>query len=306
MTSCIPLRQLIFNGSVDSLSSLALLRKDSKFTHVKSRNKPYSSQIIKTTPKAGQYFKISGEIKLRKDGRIDWKRSDLENIYFRDARNRLNNFQITDYWQFGFNLESLIKSNSVNYLNLILSKGFELRGNKRENTLDFASMPIKKKYSHLSISGGAGADMIIGSNRNDSLAASTSRDICDFGSGTNLAIKVKDVLTGGRGVDTFYVDNGTRITDVDVGETIHLFNHHSYDLGDLSDKMPLFRYKTSKTIIRIGDVKIITNPAKYSYVYKFLTPKYEMCQTNEHGTVCGQGWIPGESEGYTLTAIEVI
>ena len=306
MTSCIPFRQLIFNGSVDSLSALDLLRKDSKFIFVKSSNKTYPSQIIKTIPKAGKHFKISGEIQLRKDGRINWKRSDLENIYFRDARNRLNNFQIADHWQFGFNLKSLIKSHSGNYLNLILDNGFELRGNKRDNTFDLTSMPIKKKYSRLPISGGAGADTIIGSNRTDSLAASTSRDICDFGRGTNLAVNVKDVLTGGRGVDTFYVDNGTLITDIEVGETIHLFNHHSYDLDEINDKTPLFIHKRNKTIIRIGDLKIITNPARYSYMYKFFTPKYEMCQTNENGTVCGQAWIPGEPEGYTLTAIDVV
>ena len=201
---------------------------------------------------------------------------------------------------------SLIKSDSDNYLNLILSNDFELRGNKRDNALDFTSMPIKKKYSHLPIAGGAGADTIIGSNRVDSLAASTSRDICDFGRGTNLAVNVKDVLTGGRGVDTFYVDNGTHITDVEAGETIHLFNHHSYDLDDIDNKTPLFRQKKNKTVIIIGDLKITTNPAKYSYAYKFFTPKYEMCQTNENGTVCDQGWIPGEPEGYILTAIDVI
>ena len=114
------------------------------------------------------------------------------------------------------------------------------------------------------------------------------------------------MLTGNAGKDTFYADNGTRVTDIELGEVIHLFNHNSYDLNNINNKTPLFKYKSNRTIIRVGDLKISTNPARFDFTYKFYAPEYKMCRTDVSGTVCSMGQIPGELEGYSFTAIEIM
>ena len=138
------------------------------------------------------------------------------------------------------------------------------------------------------------------------MAASTSRDICDFGSGTNLIEKVKDVLAGKGGKDIFYVDNGTHVADIEAGEVIHLFNHSSYDLGELANKTPVFKQKRNKAIIKIGDLTVTTNPAKFDFQYKFFTSEFNPCITDQNGTDCDMPWIPGEPEGYSFTATEIL
>ena len=306
MTSCIPIRHLTINGSLNNLSSLALLQKNSKFVRTKNQDGYYYPDTIKMAGEDGQTFRIAGEIKLKKNGRIHWKKSSLSRISFRDSSNRSKNYQITDHWQFDFDLKSLIQSSPKNYATLLLREGFALRGGNRKNVIDFTGKKITQGSMRLPISGGAGADSIRGSENDDNLAASTSRDICDFGTGTNLGRKVKDVLTGNGGKDTFYADNGTRVTDIEVGETIHLFNHNSYDLDKLKNKTPTFKHRANKTVIKIGELKIITNPARFDFSYQFYTSKFKMCKTDSDGTICDTGWIPGEPEGYSFTATEIV
>ena len=154
-----------------------------------------------------------------------------------------------------------------------------------------------------SLAGGRGADTIIGSDGSDFLSASTSRDICDFGSGTDLSKRVKDVLIGGDGIDTFYVDNGTKVTDVEIGETLHLYNHLSNDLRDLVDKTPIIKNRPTKTVIKVGDIRVITNPVEFEYSYGFTNSVFEFCITDQNGIVCSVGMIPGQPEGYRFTAI---
>ena len=305
MTSCMPIRQLIINGSLNELSSLSLLKKNSKFTRIKNKENHYYRDTLKASGEEGQTFKLSGEIELKGNGRIKWKESSISMISFRDRLNKENTYQISDRWQMGFNLKSLITSPPQNYLNLLISNGFTLRGGSGKDVIDLTSTLKNKKYKWPKISGGAGGDSITGSKGDDQLAASTSRDICDFGSGTNLARNVKDVLTGNAGRDTFYVDNGTHVTDIEIGEVIHLFNHNSYDLDTLDNKAPSFKHKSNRTIIRVGDLKVITNPARFDFAYSFYTPEYKMCRTDSYGTNCDMAWIPGEPEGYSFTAIEV-
>ena len=304
MKSCIPIRQIVINNSLNDLSSFDC-SKNTKFTRATQEEGYFQPDIIKTTGDNGKTFKISGEIKLRKDGQIKWNKSVLSEIEFKDTCNNLNDFHITDRWQYDYDLRSLIKSSPKSYIRTLLNKGFELRGGDRQDVIDLVSAPILKKNIWLPISGGAGADTIIGSNKDDYLAASTSRDICDFGSGTNLARKTKDVLTGNGGKDTFYADNGTRVTDIEEEEVIHLLNHDSYDLGEIISKTPSFINRRNKTIIRVGDIKIITNKARFNYSYKFYTPEHKLCRSDSLGTVCDMGWIPGEPEGYSFTAVEV-
>ena len=306
MTSCIPPQWLTINGSIDSLSALASLSADSRFIVVKDRDKNYPQQTIKTPGDTGKSFHVSGEIKLKKDGRINWGGSNLTSLRFKDKTNRSNNFLITDYWQLESGIESIMKSNSQNFLHVALSKGFEIRGSRRKNTLDLSSTGFNDKSYPLFIFGGGGADEITGSSQSDVLAASTSRDICDFGSGTNLIEKVKDVLAGKGGKDIFYVDNGTHVADIEAGEVIHLFNHSSYDLSELANKTPVFTQKRNKTIIKIGDLTVTTNPAKFDFQYKFFTSEFKPCITDQNGTDCDIPWIPGEPEGYSFTATEIL
>ena len=301
-----PTRQVVINGSLNDLSSLSLLKKNSRFIRAKSKNSFYDPVAVKFRTQEGQIFRISGDIELTNNGRIRWKKSNINRINFKDTFNHKNNYRITDYWQFGFSLKSLINETSENRLRLLLKNDFALRGGARKDVIDLTSTLVSKRHEWLPISGGAGADLIIGSRSNDHLAASTSRDICDFGTGTNLAQSVKDVLTGNAGTDTFYADNGTHITDVEAGEVIHLFNHKSYDLTELSNKSPSFKHKRNKTIIKVGGIRITTNPAKFDFSYKFYDPKYTMCRTDSDGTTCDMGWIPGEPEGYSFTAIEIM
>ena len=305
MTTCVPVRQLTINGSLNGLSSLALLKRDSEFIRLENEVDNNHRDTLEISGQDGQIFRISGRIKLRKNGRIKWKASSLSEVESIDTSDGSIDYQITDLWRADFSIKSLIKSSPKNYLKLLLRKGFALRGGEGSDVIDLTSGLIAKKHGWPLISGGAGADLIIGSKKDDYLAASSSRDICDFGAGADLARNVKDVLTGNAGRDTFYADNGTRVTDVEVGEVIHLFNHNSYDLDGLSSKDPSFEYKGGKTIISIGGLQIVTNPARFDFSYKFYTPEYEMCRTDSRGTNCDMGWIPGEPEGYSFTAIEV-
>lgn len=302
MTSCLPSRELIINNSLDSLSSLSLLKKRSVFSYSRNISSYYYIDTVRTAKRDSQRFWLSGEIKLRKNGQIKWNKSRLSRIIFKDNSDRSNNYEITDHWEFNFSLNSLVKSSPQSYSKLLLRKGFALRGGDGKDVIDLSTSSMSKKNKWLSISGGPSADLIIGSGKDDHLAASTSRDICDFGSGTNLNQTVKDVLTGNGGNDTFYADNGTRITDIEVGEVIHIFNHNSYNLSDISHKEPSFNHKPNRTIIRVGDLKITTNPAKFDFSYKFYTSEYKMCKTDSQGTICDMGWIPGEPEGYSFTA----
>ena len=302
MTSCIPKKEIIINNSLDSLSSLSLLRESSVFFYSRNIGSYYYKDTVKMSTRDGQRFWLSGEIKLRKNGQIKWNKSRLSRIVFKDNTDKSNNYEITDHWQFNFSLNTLVKSSPHSYLKLLLRKGFALRGGDGKDIIDLSSSSITKKNEWLSISGGPGADLIIGSGNDDRLAASTSRNICDFGSGTNLDQTIKDILTGKGGNDTFFADNGTRITDIEVGEVIHIFNHNSNNLSDISHKEPSFRHKPNRTIIRLGDLKIITNPARFDFSYKFYTSEYRMCKTDSQGTICDMGWIPGEPEGYSFTA----
>ena len=306
MTSCLPVRRLAINGSLTRLSSLAMLKRNSRFVRNKSDDSNYYSDAVQMLGENEQVFRISGEIKLSKRGRIKWGQSSLHEISFTDASNAANDFQITNLWEFDFKLKTLIKSSPKNYTKFLLNKGFTLQGGEGKDVINLASMPAPRKYIRPQISGGAGADLIIGSDKDDYLAASTSRDICDFGIGTNLASNIDDVLTGNAGKDTFYADNGTRVTDIELGEVIHLFSHISYDLNEINNKTPSFKHKSNRTIIRVGDLKIITNPARFDFAYKFYAPEYKMCRTDESGTICSMGQIPGEPEGYSFTAIEIM
>ena len=306
MTSCIPTRRLTINGSLNNLSDLALLKQNARFVHADHSGTYLYPQTVKTLSQTDEIFKVSGDIELKRNGRINWAKSNVSNIRFKDPSNRLNNFQINDHWQLDFDLKSLIKSKSKNYLKLLFRNSFELVGDRENNVIDFTSIPFARHYDRLPISGGAGADVIIGTKRNDLIAASSSRDICDFGTGTNLSINVKDILTGDTGIDTFYADNGTQITDIEKNETIHIFNHNSFDLDNIPDKSPSFKHKPNKTIIEIGDLKIITNPAKFDFYYKFYTPNMSLCTTDRSGTSCDRAWIPGEPEGYSFIATEVL
>ena len=87
MTSCIPPQWLTINGSIDSLSALASLSADSRFIVVKDRDKNYPLQTIKTPGETGKSFHVSGEIKLKKNGRINWRKSDLTGLRFNDKTN---------------------------------------------------------------------------------------------------------------------------------------------------------------------------------------------------------------------------
>ena len=300
-----PIRQLTINGSLHALSSLELLKRDSKFIRIEGEGENNYRDTVKMLIKDGQFFLISGEIELRKNKRIKWKDSNLAEIRFIDRFSRLDGYQIVDHWQTDFTLKSLINLSPESYLRLLLRRGFSLQGGEDNDVIDLTSSLIVKKPGWLSVSGGAGADSIIGTKKNDYLAASSSRDICDSGAGTDLTRNVKDVLTGNDGRDTFYVDNGTHVADVEVGEVIHLFNHDSYDLDELSNKNPSFEYRREKTIVRLGDLELTTNPARFDFSYKFYNDEQEMCRTDSLGTRCDMEWIPDEPEGYSFDVIEV-
>jgi hypothetical protein len=70
MTSCIPIKHLTIDGSLDNLSSLGLLQKNSKFVHTKNQDGYYYPNTIKMVGEDGQTFRIAGEIQLKKNGRI--------------------------------------------------------------------------------------------------------------------------------------------------------------------------------------------------------------------------------------------
>ena len=96
-------------------------------------------------------------------------------------------------------------------------------------------------------------------------------------------------------MDSFYVDNGTKIVDIEVGEKMHLYVGYFADSSGLADETPLFKYKSNKTVIKVGSIRMITNPMRFDYVYQ----EPDICD----GDLCT--WYP-VSEGYVFTAAEAL
>lgn len=282
-------------GDLNSLSVLSMLAPDAQFEIIKSKENHHSPHVARSALSSGGFFKLKGDISLVEDGRIDWDNSFVDTLLFEDPNNGLSDFKIVDEaLAYGF-LKELIESNSGNYPALLFDNGFEYRGTKRNDNLDISNLSIENLAVFPWVLGGAGADSITGSDANDFLAASASREICRFGSGTDLLKRVKDVLVGGDGVDSFYVDNGTKIVDIEVGEKMHLYVGYFADSSGLADETPLFKYKSNKTVIKVGSIRMITNPMRFDYVYQ----EPDICD----GDLCT--WYP-VSEGYVFTAAEAL
>ena len=307
MTSCLVGGSFTSKGSLENFSALSFLYPDTIYEVIKTKPDPYNPFIVVLAefPGIGS-FKIRGNLLLTDDGydndqdkysQINWSGSRASSLHYKDFTDKSKNFKIVDFHP-GF-----IQSFDDPVVHA-LNHGFEYRGTKRDDTIDLSSLVAENLEFPVSLSGGKGADTMIGSDGKDLIAASTSRAICDFGSGTDLSIRVKDVLTGGSGVDIFYVDNGTKVTDVEVGETLHLYNHLSNDLRDLADKSPIIKYRPTKTVIKLGDIRVVTNPVEFEYHYEFLESGFEFCRTDQDGVKdCSRGLIPGQPEGYVFTAI---
>lgn len=313
MTSCLVGGSFTSRGSLNNFSTLSLLWPDTIYEVIKTKYDPYNPLVVVRAKYPGiGSFKIKGNLLLTDNyqtpdseinyGSINWGGSLASSLHYKDFNDKSKNFKIVDFYTPEKSLPSFIQSFDDPVVHAF-NRGYEYRGTKKRDTIDFSSLPVDNLTFLPSISGGSGADTIIGSDRSDFISASTSRDICDFGSGTDLSKRVKDVLTGGSGIDIFYVDNGTKVTDVEVGETLHLYNDLSNDLRDLIDKTPIIKYKSTKTVIKLGDIRVVTNPVKYDYSYGFIDSEFEFCITDQNGTDCGGGMIPGQPEGYKFTAI---
>ena len=299
MTSCLAGRTFKSKGSINNISALSLLDANTVFEPFKNT----SNGIRSMAPGVGS-FKLKGNFVFTLDGQLNWNDSEPISLHYKSFNDRSKNFNIIDKTYPGSALKEYLLSGADDKLAYAFNFSFEYRGSKKIDTIDISNLPIENLANPPSLSGGSGADTIIGSDAEDLIAASTSRDICDFGSGTNLSKKVKDILIGGKGIDTFYVDNGTKINDVETGESLHLNNHSSYDLRNLVDKAPIVKYKLGKTIIKVGDIRVVTNPVKFEYFYGFASrPEMEFCYTSQNGTECSLGLIPGQTEGYRFTAI---
>ena len=92
MTSCLSVRRLAINGSLTRLSSLAMLKRNSRFVRNKSDDSNYYSDAVQMLGENEQVFRISGKSKLSKRGRIKWSQSSLHEISFTDASNSANDF----------------------------------------------------------------------------------------------------------------------------------------------------------------------------------------------------------------------
>ena len=301
MTTCFVAGSFTSKGSLENLSALSLLDVDTSFELIRTKSDSSSPHVIQAiVPDAGS-FKLKGDFVLNEDGHIDWTDSRASSFYYRDFNNKSKNFRVTD--SLLQTLPSFILLDDVDPLNHAFNNGYEYRGTKRDDRIDISNLVAENLVFPPSLAGGRGADTIIGSDGSDFLSASTSRDICDFGSGTDLSKRVKDVLIGGDGIDTFYVDNGTKVTDVEIGETLHLYNHLSNDLRDLVDKTPIIKNRPTKTVIKVGHIRVITNPVEFEYSYGFTNSVFEFCITDQNGIDCSVGMIPGQPEGYRFTAI---
>ena len=302
MTTCFVTGSFTSRGSLENLSALSLLEADTSFELIRIKSDPSSPHVIQAVvPDAGS-FKLKGNFVLNEDGEINWNDSQASSFHYRDFNNKSKNFQITDALL--RTLPSFILLDDEDPLNHAFNNGYEYRGTKRDDRIDITNLAADNLAFSPSLAGGRGADTIIGSDGSDFLSASTSRDFCDFGSGTDLSKRVKDVLVGGDGIDTFYVDHGTRVTDVQVGESLRLYSHSSYSLRELEDKAPTIKYRRRKTVIEVGNIRVVTNPVEFEYHYEFLEPGLEFCVTDQDGTTdCSLGLIPGQPEGYVFTAI---
>ena len=299
MTSCLAGRIFKSKGSINNISALSLLDATTLFEPFKNK----SDVIRSVAPDVGS-FKLKGNFVFAVDGQLNWDDSEPISLHYKSFNDRSKNFKIIDKTYSRNTLKEYLLSGTDDKLAYAFNFLFEYRGSKKIDTIDISNLAIENLANSPYLSGGSGADTIVGSDAKDLIAASTSRDTCDIGSGTNLSKKVKDVLIGGKGIDTFYVDNGTKINDVEAGESLHLNNHSSYDLRNLADKMPIIKYKLGKTIIKVGEIRVVTNPVKYDYSYGFISrPEMEFCYTTHDGTECSLGLIPGQTEGYRFTAI---
>jgi serralysin len=93
------------------------------------------------------------------------------------------------------------------------------------------------------LAGGDGDDRIFGGKDDDTLMGGAGRDELNGGEGDDVLVASQgggDVMTGGRGIDSFVVDDTpaeSRIADFDVKhETIEFARNPSLDFEDLKFK----------------------------------------------------------------------
>ena len=43
----------------------------------------------------------------------------------------------------------------------------------------------------------------------------------------------------------------------------------------LADKSPIIKYRPTKTVIKLGDIRVVTNPVEFEYHYEFLESGFE-------------------------------
>ena len=301
MTSCIPPTGLRVSGKLSDLAQIQWF--DRKATFERIQNSRQNLIQAKTLSNQNDLFTISGDIRFKKGNRrIRWNKSSIKEL---SLTNKLNP-NIDFVLEHGFGIEGkkikrLTLQTGQKSINKLINLTHSIKGRESDDHID-ASATVSK-YS-ISLEGQGGEDTIIGTDKSDLIAASTTRDACDFGQGTDLSMKVKDVLTGGKGRDYFFADNGTTITDIEAAERIYIYNHSSYDLTKLEDISPTYENDGTTTLIKTGDIQITTNTASFEYSFAYYNTNGTMCKVDSNGEECEIPAYPGQPEGYVLTATE--
>ena len=299
MTSCMIPHSLTISGNLNELESIKWQHKNSLFRPVDTVSINIDSTA--STPAGGGYeFWVYGGLQYKQSGKIKWRQSSVRKIVYRDK----DSFPVAqiEYYRIWPEDGNLAAIKQIDFQQIIDSVSI-IYGDSERNTLDISEYRFEDHYPP-ALYGGEGPDKIIGSSFNDTLGSSSSRDICDIENKGNLSIKTKDILVGGKGSDTFYADNGSVIKDIEEGEVIYLYNDSQNYLNSIEDKTPVFKQKSKKTIIKIGDIRIKTNLASYSHSHYFYNGT-DLCWTTEAGSNCDIGYITGMPEGYAFSATEV-
>ena len=231
----------------------------------------------------GGEFKIEGSrIEFSGKNAINWKKSRIDRVSYTNAD-----------WGFSYyepRIDKLIrKLESTDIMEELVSRADSIIGSESKNHIKTT------KSDPGLIVGAQGADKIIGNSSDNMIAATGISGECPSGYwfSADYSEKTKDVLTGRAGEDTFYVGHGSKIKDVDVGETIILQNDSSGSLneliteswatcepvviegiegclmepsGALEDALeePQIIQKNNKTIVKMGDISFTTNSALLS------------------------------------------
>ena len=299
MTTCMIPPNLTVSGSLKNLEDIKWRHKKSLFTPVEIMSINYDMAGYTTTDE-GREFWIYGDLNYKRNGRLKWGKSSIRKIEYKDEEKTLN--AQLEYYRLWSDEGNLATIKQIDFRQILDSISI-INGDSGRNTLDISTYQFDDQYPP-ALYGGEGQDKIIGSNFNDTLAASSSRDICDLDYTGDLSIRTKDILIGGEGSDTFYVDNGSIVKDIEPGETIYLYDDAENHLNWTEDKTPIFKQKGNKTIIKIGDIRVKTNLASYSYSHYFYRGN-DLCWTTETGSSCDMGYIAGMPEGYAFTATGV-